>query len=95
MEKNTFQLDITAAGEVILQNMVKETVKQSAEAIAARAKAMAASQTSKPPDFNVSSKVGVIRRGERAISTISVSGDARDTYIGHMALIKAKDAGKI
>ena len=93
--KNKFQLDITSAGEVILQNMVKDKVKQSAEAIASRARSMAASQTSNPPSFSISSRVGVIKRGQRAITTVSVNGDARDQYIGRNALVKAKDAGKL
>ena len=75
--------------------MVRKKIEQSADAIAARARSMAASQTSDPPVFSVTSGVGRIKRGDRAIATISVDGDARQTYIGRMALVKAKDAGKI
>lgn len=91
----SFSLD-PQGGADILQKMAASTVKQSAEAIAARARSMAQSQTSNPPDITVETKVGVIKRGTRAIATIRASGDdAHANYIGHMALAKSKDAGRV
>lgn len=56
---------------------------------------MAASQSSNPPDITVTTGVGVIKRGQRAIATIRATGsDAHANYIGHQALAKAKDAGR-
>jgi len=91
----SFSLDVQAAS-VILTDMVAPVVKQSADAIAARARSMAASQTSRPPDITVTTGVGVIKRGQRAIATIRATGvDAHANYIGHQALAKAKDAGRV
>lgn len=57
---------------------------------------MASSQSSDPPTIEVTSTVGTIRRGTRAISTIRAAGnDAHSNYIGHMALAKARDAGRV
>ena len=90
----SFSLD-TKAASVILTDMVAPVVKQKAEAIASRAMSMAASQSSSPPDITVTTGVGVIKRGQRAIATIRATGsDAHANYIGHQALAKAKDAGR-
>lgn len=90
----SFQLD-PAGGAEVLQNMMQPTIKQAGEAIAARAKSMAQSQTSNPPNITVSTKVGIIKRGQRAIATIKSDGnDAHSNYIGHKALAKARDAGR-
>jgi len=91
----TFQLD-TAAAESILTEMVAPLIKQSGEAIAARATSMAAAMSSDPPTITVTTTVGTIKRGRRAIATIRATGkDAHQNYIGHMALIKARDAGRV
>jgi len=86
----------TAAAEVILTDMVAPLIKQSGEAIAARAQSMAASMSTDPPNITVSTNVGTIKRGRRAIATITATGkDAHQNYIGHMALLKARDAGRV
>lgn len=93
----SFQLDTAAASE-ILTEMVAPTIKKSAEAIAARARSMASSMSSDPPDISVNVAVGVNRggRGQRAIGTITATGrDAHQNYIGAVALAKAKDAGRV
>lgn len=90
----SFVLD-TKGGEDILQKMVAPTIKQKADAIAGRARSMAASVSSKPPDIGVATKVGIIRRGYRAIATVTAEGDNKHSnYIGHMVLKKARDAGR-
>lgn len=91
----TFQLD-TTGGEDVLTNIAAPTIRRSGEAIKARAAAMASSLSKRPPAFSLGTQVGTIRRGRRAIATISVSGgDAHANYIGAMALAKAKDAGRV
>lgn len=91
----TFQLD-TQAAQSILTDMAMPLVEQSANAISSRAQSMASSMTSKPPTFNVSTKIGTIRRGTRAIATVTAQGlDAHSAYVGHMALTKATDAGRV
>lgn len=90
----SFSLDAQAAS-VILTTMVAPVIQQKGLAIASRARSMASSQTSRPPDITVTTGVGVIKRGQRAIATITAKGsDAHSNYIGHMALAKAKDAGR-
>ncbi len=90
----TFQLD-PAGGAEVLQNMMKPTIERAGEAIAQRARSMAKSQTSNPPTISVSTRVGTIRRGQRAIATIKAEGnDAHENYIGHKVLAKARDAGR-
>lgn len=93
----SFQLDITAAGEQILQDMAADIVQQSAQAIKSRAERMAASLSKNPPTFELSSQVGTIRTGKRAFSTITANetGDAHQAYVAHQALAKAKDAGRV
>jgi hypothetical protein len=91
----SFSLDQVAAS-VILTEMVAPVLKQSAEAIASRARSMAGSMTSNPPEITVTESVGVIKRGRRAIATITAVGDdAHANYIGHQVLAKAKDAGRV
>lgn len=85
----------TQGGEEILQRMMMPTVKQRADAIAARAQSIAGGMTSHPPTVSVSTKVGTIKRGVRAIATIAAEGDnSHQNYVGHIALAKAKDAGR-
>lgn len=92
----SFSLD-TQAASVILTDMVAPTIKARADAIAQRAQSMASSMSSNPPEISVSESVGTNRggRGQRAIATVRAVGkDAHSNYIGHMALAKAKDAGR-
>jgi len=90
-----FALD-TKGGEDILQMMAAPIVQRSAEAIASRARGMANSQSSNPPIISVTSKVGTIKRGIRAISTVTAEGNnSHENYIGHIALSKSKDAGRV
>lgn len=92
----SFSLDTAAAG-VILTQMVAPTIKSSGDAIAARARSMASSMSSDPPEISVtttiqSSKLG----GSRAVALVRASGeDAHQAYIGALALAKAKDAGRV
>lgn len=91
----SFQLD-PRGGKQILERMVAPTITTSAQAIANRARGMAGSISSDPPTITVTSTVGTIKRGTRAISTIRAEGNnARDNYIGHIALAKSKDAGRV
>lgn len=90
----SFALD-PKGGEEILQRMMMPTVKQKADAIAARAQSMAGSMSKQPPTVSVTTKVGTIKRGVRAIATVSAEGrDAHQNYIGHYVLARAKDAGR-
>ena len=90
----TFQLDTDAAAK-ILTEMAMPTIKQRGEAIAARAQSIAASISTDPPEITVSTAVGTIRRGTRAIATVRANGrDAHQNYIGYTALSKSKDAGR-
>lgn len=85
----------TKGGEEILQSMMMPIVKQKAEAIAARAQSMAGSMSKTPPNISVTTKIGTIKRGVRAIATISADGkNAHQNYIGHYVLARAKDAGR-
>lgn len=91
----SFSLD-TEAASVILTDMVAPLIKQSGEAIAARARSMAGSISSDPPEITVTTSVGTVKRGRRAIATIRAVGkDAHSNYVGHLALAKAKDAGRV
>jgi hypothetical protein len=91
----SFVLD-TAAAEELLTSMAMPTVKTSAEAIVNRARSMASGMSSDPPEFSVTTEMGTIKRGVRAIATIAVqASDAHQNYIGFMALSKAKDAGNV
>lgn len=91
----TFQLD-PAGGQEILQRMVAPTIKKSADAIAARANSMASSLSSEPPNITVTESVGTIRRGVRAIATVRAEGkNAHQNYVGHQAIVKSKDAGRV
>jgi len=90
----SFALD-TKGGEEILQSMMMPVVKQKADAIAARAQSMAGSMSKTPPNIAVTTKIGTIKRGVRAIATISAEGrNAHQNYIGHYVLARAKDAGR-
>lgn len=90
----SFAMD-TKGGEEILQSMMMPTVKMKADAIAARATSMAGSMSKRPPNITVTTKIGTIKRGVRAIATISAEGrDKHQTYIGHYVLARAKDAGR-
>lgn len=91
----TFSLDIDAA-QVILTDMAAPLVKQSADAIASRASSMVASMTKDPVNFTVTTQIGTIRRGVRAIATVTADGiNEHANYMGRMALTKSKDAGRV
>lgn len=93
--KVRFQLNLSGGADV-LQNMAQRVVNNSAKSIAGRANSVAGSMTSKPPTFKVYSSVGVIKRGQRAISVVkSESTNPRQTYIANQALVKSRDAGKL
>ena len=90
----SFAMD-TKGGEEILQSMMMPVVKQKADAIAARAQSMASSMSKTPPNITVTTKIGTIKRGVRAIATIAAEGNnAHQNYIGHYVLARAKDAGR-
>lgn len=90
----TFQLDPKGGAEV-LQQMMMPTIRRAGEQIASRAESMAGSVSTNPPKISVSTAVGRIKRGERAIATIRADGlNAHSNYIGHMVLVKSKDAGR-
>jgi hypothetical protein len=92
----TFSLDIAGAGEAILQSMAADPANQAAQAISQRATMMAASMDKDPPSFSVFESVGTIKRGQRAIATVTANGNtARQIYIARQALLKAKDAGQL
>lgn len=89
-----FYLD-TAAASVILTDMVAPVIKQKAEAIANRARSMAGSMSSDPPEITVTNTVTTVKKGARAVAYITAHGnDAHQNYIGAMALAKSKDAGR-
>ena len=91
----SFQLDINAAS-VILTDLAAPIVKQSADAIASRAQSMASSMTNEQVGIEVFTSIGSIKRGKRAIATVKVSAvTPHGRYIGHQALTKAKDAGRV
>lgn len=91
----SFQLD-TAAASVILTEMVAPVIKQSGEAIAARARSMASSISTDPPEITVTHTVTTLKRGARAVAIVRATGkDAHQNYIGSQALSKAKDAGRV
>lgn len=91
----SFSLD-PKGGEDILQKMSAPLVKKSAEAIAARARGIAGSLSSNAPAITIETRVGTIKRGVRAIATIKAEGDnPHENYVGHIALAKSKDAGRV
>jgi hypothetical protein len=91
----SFSLD-ARGGQDILTSMAAPVIRQSAEAIAARATSIASSMSNNPPNITIEAKVGIIKRGMRAIATIKAQGsNAHENYIGRMALTKAKDAGRV
>ena len=90
----SFFLD-TAAAEEILTVMAMPVVKQKADAIAQRAASMAGSMSKTPPNITVTTRVGTVKRGVRAIAEIRAEGkNAHQNYIGHYVLARAKDAGR-
>ena len=92
----TFQLD-TKGGEEVLTALAAPVIKRSADAIAARATAMASSMSSNPPTISVSTAIGTIKKGIRAYATITAegNGDAHSDYIANTVLAKSKDAGRV
>ena len=92
----SFSMD-AKAGEEILTQLAMPVIKSSAQAMLARAQGMAASMSSDPPEITMDTSFGTIRRGTRAIATIKVNGggDAHKNYIGVMAVMKSRDAGRV
>lgn len=92
----SFYLD-TSGGQQILTQMVAPVIKQSAEAIAARARSMAGSISSNPPQITVTTEIRPSKRGgARVVGLVRATGkDAHQNYIGAKALAKAKDAGRV
>lgn len=93
----SFSLDLGAAGDVILRGMVQPIIRQSGEAIRARAESMAHALSQNPDvEFTTQTNIGTIRQGRRVITTVSASyGSAHDEYIARQALAKARDAGRL
>lgn len=97
-KKTTFQLDIDAAGLEILQRMAQPTIKHSGAAILARAASMASSMSSDPPTFTIEDAVGISPGAKSARAYTLVTApyeDKRQEYVAHMALAKARDAGRV
>lgn len=95
-KKVAFVLDIDAAGVQILQSMVKPTIKRSGMAILTRAASMASSLTDEPPTFTIEEGVGVKKKGKRAYTLVTAPFEnKREKYIAHIALAKARDAGRV
>jgi len=91
----TFVLD-TKEAEQLLTTMSLSLARSSAEAMAGRARSIASTMSGEPPEITVESAVGIIKRGNRAVATIRAVGqNAHQNYIGHVALAKSKDAGKL
>lgn len=92
----SFVLD-TKGGQQILTEMIAPTIKTSAQAIAGRARSMAGSMSSDPPEITVTTQIQASPRGGARIAGIvrAVSEDPHQRYIGHMALAKSKDAGRV
>jgi hypothetical protein len=91
----TFTLNTKSASSV-LTDLAMPTIKRATNAIAGRANNIASSMSGGPPGFTVKAQVGVIRRGQRAIGTISAPiNNSRQSYIAHTALAKSRDAGRV
>lgn len=91
----SFSLDTNNANK-ILTEMASSLVNQSAAAVAQRAQSMISSTTTQPLKVNVSTGVGTIRRGVRAIGKVSINtANKHQAYIANMVLRKAKDAGRV
>lgn len=97
MAKDTFQLDISGAGQEILQGLAGSIVAQAAHAIQDRAGRMASSLSSDAPSFEVYTSIGTIKNGRRAIATVKANQvkNAHQAFVAHQALAKAKDAGRV
>nr|DAF81897.1 MAG TPA: hypothetical protein [Caudoviricetes sp.] len=91
----SFSLDTNAAN-AILTEMASGLVNQSAVAVAQRAQSMISSVSTEPLKVNVSTGVGTIRRGTRAIGKVSINtANKHQAYIANTVLRKAKDAGRV
>lgn len=94
-KKTGFYLDTDAAA-VIITDMMMPLVRQSTDAIGYRAAAMVASQSDDAPTFTISTRVGTIRNGRRAIGTITAPVNSpREGYLARLALAKSRDAGRV
>lgn len=95
MAEFTFVLDTEKANK-ILTEMSSNLVNQSANAVAQRAQGMISSISSQPLKVNVSTNVGIIRRGTRAIGKVSINtANKHQAYVANTVLRKAKDAGRV
>lgn len=92
----SFQLDIQGAAP-ILTDMARQTVANSADAIAARAGGMLASMSKDPSNITTTTVVGTVPRGrgKRAIATVTASSSRLKHAQLLEALVKSKDAGRI
>lgn len=92
----SFYLDL-AGGRQILTDMVRPTIEKSAEAIANRARSMASSISSDPPEITVTTVIQPSKKGgARVAGLVRAKGiDAHQNYVGFKALAKAKDAGRV
>lgn len=89
-----FSLD-TKGGQDILTMMAMPEVKRRGQAILQRAQSMAQSMSKNPPQMAMTTEVGTIKKGVRAIAKISAEGkNKHQTYIAHYVLSRAKDAGR-
>lgn len=87
-------------GAYVLQKMAQGVVKQSAQAIQARATSivpsvMARSDRVAPPTFTVETRVRFNSRGARAIAIVRGGGTSRQMYLANMALAKSINAGRV
>jgi hypothetical protein len=92
----TFQLDTNAAS-VILTDMAKQTIANSAGAVAGRASSMLASVSKDPVKVTTTTSVGTVPRGrgKRAIGLVVASSSRIKKGQLLEILVKSKDAGRI
>lgn len=85
-----------AGGAYVLQLDTQKVLVEAANKIANRATYMSKTVSSNPPQFKVTNKVGVIRRGERRIAYVYADAtNKHQTYIAKSVLPKSTDAGKV
>lgn len=86
-------------GAYVLQKMAQGVVKQSAQAIQARATSIAPSVMARsdkvPPTFEVETKLRTNSRGTRAVAIVRGGGTSRQVYLAGMALAKSINAGRV
>lgn len=86
-------------GQDIIRQMAMPLVQKSAEAIASRATRVSAGMSTNPPTFRVKTYVGLPNRigGTRAVAEIYGENvqNEHQNYVGHAAVQKSKDAGRV